>query len=50
MSLVVENFPVEINKSKIDYEEFIYILSKKANLNKFSKAEIKSKWIEYFSK
>jgi len=50
MSLIVENFPVEINKSKIDYEEFIYILSKKANLNKFSKAEIKSKWVEYFSK
>jgi hypothetical protein len=43
MSLVVENIPVETGKSKVNYDEFIYILSEKANLNKAYKAEIKNK-------
>ena len=49
MWVLIENFPKIIDKSKIDYEEFIYILAKKSNLNKFYKAEIKWKWIEYFN-
>jgi hypothetical protein len=43
MTLVVDNFPIKTDKAEIDYEEFIYILSKKANLNKIYKAEIKMK-------
>ena len=49
MWVLIENFPKIIDKSKIDYEEFIYILAEKSNLNKFYKAEIKWKWIEYFN-
>ena len=48
MWVLIENFPKIIDKNKIYYEEFIYILAEKSNLNKFYKAEIKCKWIEYF--
>jgi len=40
MSVLIENFPKVTDKSKLDYEEFIYLLAEKSNLNKFYKAKI----------
>ena len=50
MSVLLENFPIKItNKKKIDYEEFIFKLSERANLNTIYKSKIKWEWVEYFS-
>jgi hypothetical protein len=42
--------PITLNKTSINYEDFILTLSKKANLNKVYKAEIESSGVELFDK
>ena len=49
MWVLLKNFPKITDKSKIDYDEFIYLLAEKANLNKIYRAKIEGKWIEIFS-
>ncbi len=48
MWVLLQNFPNITTKSEINYDEFIVILSEKANLNTIYKAKIEWKWIEYF--
>ena len=48
MWVLLQNFPNITTKSEMNYDEFIYVLSKKANLNNIYKAKIEWKWVEYF--
>jgi len=48
MWVLLQDFPKITTKSEMNYEEFIFTLSKKANLNNIYKAKIEWKWIEYF--
>ena len=50
MWVLLQNFPEITDKKEINYEEFIFVLWKKANLNRIYKAEIKWEWVEYFEK
>jgi hypothetical protein len=50
MWVLLQNFPNITTKSEMNYEEFIYVLSEKVNLNKIYKAKIEWKWVEYFGK
>jgi len=50
MWVVLKDFPDIIDKKEINYDDFIFILSRKSNLNNIYKTEIKWEWIEFFDK
>jgi hypothetical protein len=40
MTILLEDFPISVNKDKINYKEFIFLLSEKNTLNDINEASI----------